>query len=1752
MSWPRSPSERDGASCPRSPSEHGYAIVLVILLLATLLTLALPFLFAVRSQAEASAYRFESARASAAVQSAEEDARGALASEADDLADPLDPVHLRRGDLTPRWDDLPELRARFAPPSEGSRTEDPREESQRTERERLYDRGNPAQVIWSAEVSDERSRIDLNTAPPLALANLFRRADAGRGWVTSLAEDVKAEDPTLNVSSTEGFPPAGLLWVNGELIRYKKREASSFLECERGVAVGGFAFRTASEHPQGTVIFDDRVQRLARWRTQDGLVLRRFQSWDDLRQIGEGDPEGLLPASLIRRLEPLTSFFGDTGVAGTWTRWLDLRAGGAAGSLPAALQPDYSLGVAGATMQVSRGAQDDPADWRMSLIAIVTGQGPIVFHSDVGTIDGDGGAVGRYLVPAPVNVNTAPRDVLIACFQGVRRRFAQPSEAIDAGLAEQLADIVLALRSSSAGRQSSAPFLSMRDYVERFLDPLARISEAPSEWPELEAGQRIALYLNAASAIDGGLETATVPFVFDSGDLFRAHARSASNSPAGATRRSEASLSIFQAAPIGERFKWFGDQRDLEELFRLNRGAHWMVTGPNVQEWLIPKNWLLLLARSPESRLEPFLTQQPPGRSYPFEIPRAGEQEQSDPYAADAEGEIRSWAQLQAVPIEDPYQTNRIWHFEREPEVEGRNTGSDGIGPQQAATTDQRVGIATRNGRLWPFSIGGWFRPVDVGDQAFFQVESAATGEKRGRLGLALEGSELVFRLYDSQGDDPVTPILEACEVRVPVGERFVLEKNTWYHFRAIARGAKPRDLVVLVDGFPLGKARAVTWLTSAVGTTDERLAVDSVEGFPTSGVLRVGDELVEYTSISGKAFQCRWQRSDAPLESAWTGGRNVRLRLQDGKYTGIAHEVGTLVELYGYASMPTTDIPLGGGSLDGDLGPFGVVRVVKGPTQILAQPTTSTNPTQPAPPHPLGTGLEATDGQQLELAATGSGGDELAAFQSGGGLALLVQRGPGTIQVQVNRDQVTYEIETGTTPPPQSTPLLGAEVIRYTGRSGNRLTGVTRNYTQLQRMQGQGTGPTSLFGRARAFVTEWNRLPDGTDPNQDPRNWVWIVPLSVKATQADTTTYLDPGQNDSRRVQIYTSGQDGNTEWIEYDEIHQNHFVRSEPGRLAAIYFVVGNFGPAVTSVGTWPQSQQGWIGAPPQQSWSVASQRIHDVLQFRGRYGTFQHRHTGGATLNPVFAVAFGGFPTFNPQAPPNNQWASLPLLGTRPGRGDRISIRPENAGNASLARYTINWGWIENGSGRYEVALKEPLQQAYPANLQKNRPAILDSRDELVLLKFPSGELPDGATQVRLGSGIVETGGGLRDFNGFIDEIEFDLLGSRGPAHVAGSLDNLATYVLAEPLSEGGTQLVVRHAQLLMSYGVVVDPNNGFLASSRAWPQDAGVLRIGDELLVYSQLDESSDGLRITLARSRGRGFLGTTPRAHGTGDPVYLLSALEVTELTQSLGTRDHQVQLESGAGFWTQGTLLIDDELVHTTRNDTPYANAPTTLAMPRTFRAPRNRSTNGYVAGAYRGRFGTSIASHSNGAVVYRMPFRYWDRTVLTTPAGDVADQGQTQFRIADLAGNSALHFAVSARDSYFQALHWTEEVWGDPNLDVWALVRIDGDLRGQGGVRVAWDEIPTRVEDHRPVEDPEAARDLLLLDAPGDRAARIFSPLNRPGSMLEGKLLFCYRPGSFRVAGAKSNSWKRTPYVEEIGVQYQSESRVLFRESRP
>jgi hypothetical protein len=52
----------------------------------------------------------------------------------------------------------------------------------------------------------------------------------------------------------------------------------------------------------------------------------------------------------------------------------------------------------------------------------------------------------------------------------------------------------------------------------------------------------------------------------------------------------------------------------------------------------------------------------------------------------------------------------------------------------------------------------------------------------------------------------------------------------------------------------------------------------------------------------------------------------------------------------------------------------------------------------------------------------------------------------------------------------------------------------------------------------------------------------------------------------------------------------------------------------------------------------------------------------------------------------------------------------------------------------------------------------------------------------------------------------------------------------------------------------------------------PSDGGLLRIGDEILAYRQLQ--SDTGAVTVAAT-GRGLLGSKPQAHDIGEPVMFL-------------------------------------------------------------------------------------------------------------------------------------------------------------------------------------------------------------------------------------------------------------------------------------
>ena len=88
------------------------------------------------------------------------------------------------------------------------------------------------------------------------------------------------------------------------------------------------------------------------------------------------------------------------------------------------------------------------------------------------------------------------------------------------------------------------------------------------------------------------------------------------------------------------------------------------------------------------------------------------------------------------------------------------------------------------------------------------------------------------------------------------------------------------------------------------------------------------------------------------------------------------------------------------------------------------------------------------------------------------------------------------------------------------------------------------------------------------------------------------------------------------------------------------------------------------------------------------------------------------------------------------------------------------------------------------------------------------------------------------------------------------------------------------------------------------------------LGDEIVAYSNRDPASG--RISLATA-GRGMLGTRPQVHHVSEPVTLLEHRPVSMLAAGLSATDSMLQLVSAEDFPSEGTVLVDQELVHYTR-----------------------------------------------------------------------------------------------------------------------------------------------------------------------------------------------------------------------------------------
>lgn len=1702
----------------------GVALLAVLFALTLLAVLALPFAVSMGVGADAAQRDVERVQVHQAVESV----RDLLAADAALSHEAFDPTPTY--DSLAEYPDHPELPDKF---------------------QLLRDEGR---VLLGGSVIDLQRKISLDSVSPLVLTNLL-------GSTTHLSQELQPDATLMALDDVTALPEQGFVWVANEVVRYGGKQGNNLIDLQRGMFQDlGFA-KPEEAVAETALVLDYRCVMAAAWpflgRGEERRTRRPFAAVGELAEIAAAGI-GAFSQDELDILEASLSPYSMAATAATWGRpervFNALQPGERQLRVKSALHVgagstvrlrdtktgivEYGLVMAASNEQAVRDLLL-PSVFRLELLMPVT--------QTFNAVD----TLVEPLVPAPVNVNTASGAVLLAMFAEVRRapnvrvhesdgkQRQTPMRGISRSEAKALADEIETMRQGDENVPGQGPFRGWQDFAERLWKPrfeAAGKDQAKMPW--------LYLYRNLQTGRDNSLEMGTAPVTFVSGPLVEIRAgasRSRSVVAPGVAAREEITCIVAAVPGFTLEHSW-ETQEQLEEAFQLDRRAPFWVTTP-----------INLGALQVDQRGGGDQGNDPAARYFPHVVPMAfstmGFGGPRFPAQDPADSGITA---ATSVAVPRPWRNEIFGHdsFSQSIDPRGRDVTKEGayqmqnIGPR-GGTGGGAVAPSPRHDRIsFPFSnqfgftgrfgTTFWLQPQTLDGVTVFDHSDG--DPDRNRLSVLGRDGNLVFEVIDEAGIDPDPPPNSvqrtASQWNVPLAE-IGLPADTPVHLSVSAFGGRPSELSLAVDGLPRGKGKYMTYLAASIKTFDPSLGnnqgippqsgndryfdmqVESTEGFPPVGILRVGNELFEYTSLRGNTFQCKWRDS-----IGGRGARQIPLEFRPGipvdangkptvdvnalRNQGVNldvfpdHPAGALVELYGYSALLSEDSPMmpGTTTLDGSLGGFSVAR------GFIQNPRGITIPLQGRPLR-VGDGIDQNWTGELELADPLPGRkyppDKAQTsisdgFPTSGGYALLVQRRiefesniPGTVNTTAS--------------------VGGVELIRYSSRNGNKLSGVQRAQTlpgqdkQIDKVQYDGT--------ARQFVTDWEDWPWSATNSQVlwddiPTMILWVVPVSIPVQ--GTSVIWDPATSRlTEWVQLYPKGGDVNdTEWVRYDAIVGNkHLVRGNRNAWERTRYQltqsrgldriqIGQLGPGSTPAGlataVWGTvtATSGYIGYIPQlESDFPQIQAARRALEFRGDPFT---QTTSHAQTSPMVMQC---------QRLQLAYWGNFGAFTGRTGRHDRVAIVQGSVADGTkrplVEWHTVNWSCrrFESDNLAQDQAPPErlgpwPFQLCAFTDGVKGQfigPArgtvVQEARMYDRVVKFPSGELPAAYCEnVTLGGGV----GNQSTMRGFVDEVDvvqhdsFDL-------------------VVDEAFNAGAKVFRVNPGMTYTSVGPVFFQND----LSANFPAGGGLLWLDGEVIAYQS---RKDG-EFTIA-TNGRGLLGTEARDHDRGACVHFMTHRPAAILNGGVGTRDSVLPVQSLASMPRSGTVLLGRELLH--YGWMRQVGDAGTLEMPQWY-PPGEDGTSASARGLFRGRFGTAAAGASSGEAVISWPFRYWDRYAEFSDDPELA------------------YFQLTSTEapSFYRSLTWKQETQ-DALVDIVCLVRTDS--------KAPW------------TADPATTAGLWQFK----RGAGNDEPsvIGAMASRLEVRFAVVYKPGVVDVITGKAHAWKTTARVEKVRVQYDGQTRIF------
>ena len=1560
-------------------------------------------------------------------------------------------------------------------------------------------------MLVDLHVREEQAFPNLLTAPPFLIASVLGRS--------TLSEKLTKTQDQITVENGEGFKKKdGRLLINGEIVSYDERQGNTFMGCTRGVE-GGLRARA---HKEDTWVLDDRARQVAMLpfaSPRSGGGHREPLEASYIKELALLGNDVLLPTEVdlllsnfttVGRRVPADGF----GPATTVTAFLDpANYDGNGFLIPVASTAGFN---AGTVVRLS-----DGKDFEYLMVAEVRGLlGPgrlRTFQPPKRSYQADQATVAP-LARHPVNMNSASKEVLIRIFNGVQLTLGGRGGGTFGRMDEDAAADV------ASGIIDNRPVRDFK-HLREILEEVA--ANHPIDFNPLLAQ---AVFRNIVDPGDGRLVTSTVPCSFRSFDYYSTEAVAVLNNQSGTELARHRIRELIHVAPPGLLSLDLSTQEDFEHWIVRGRLGRWVATHP------MPTAGFTRQGEMPWDRVNRML--------FRFKGALQGGNGQ-DPDRDDVLGmnglfPDKDQGDVRLLPARmSPRPAGFIEHFDGPGGFSRSAVTLDRIDPEgfmlengpfswdprrgggliSMARSNLQMGRAATNqlpgstrgslvgGRnVVPARVDLWYRfgSGTGGRHVLFDLNGNDPKEDRIQLVRENDGS-LRGRVFGRTLDDPADQLTEVAEVRwFPQNPGF-WQSKTWYHFGLAYRGTKPADLTLFVDGMKRGESIFQSHLSGNFDEQATTFTVDNADDWPNSGVCMVGPEVIAFQR-NGTSFDVQALNAN----SMWgRGQRGTKI---------MRHSSGEPVELFGYSILPRNAVggrgvvvPSGGAHLRDGISSLKVATFAGNFVQTFP-------PTQQGQP-PIRVMVHdpnQPNGNQLELPQ----GQDWSCFPASGGYVLIVSVGAGPVPGQV-------------------------EFARYSGRSGNILNGLSAVASPPNPRLNQNQTAVATIRSVHPV-----QLITGL-PNPPPR--AVVIPLSIAVDNPQGLKTPEKVQGggggnlpwDTEPEFVQLGQQDFNDlsqhdiEWIRYHHIDTQggHLVLDElPILSAAASYLRGLLpgtpsptGAATAMIGVFPQRSQcgtfetiGSFTGGNHASGSEALPCIRTVSFSRATSVNIPSAGGAAAPGTPIEAPSTGA------------AWSSA-------GWGDQVTIEGPRGRNSVRAR--VSWAGVESftiGSGTPILPLRPPYISTAGNNNTVPQPASglgwislskstgqdyrqsgfptagTDAQRDryLRILKFPSGELP------RIGRGARVAAGGSVDgqvgsTDGRLDEVRVTpFIQERFVVWDHQGMNLASTPPSLRSVDQATDTIPIANVDWAVSLGGRTNYSHYHLADGRrvAYNEalrglpanEAGLVKIGEEIIAFRNIGTGQGGGPALLECTRG--FMNTIPTPHGPGERVVFLDFVPISKLTGAFGPQQASMALAQINGFQpTGGSVLIGTEVVHYTRITAG------SLVMPWAIDAEGEVD-----GGLFRGRFGTSVQSHSTDDLVMALPFRYWDRYA----------EGQ------DAAALSWYGLSLDLPDAFFHRIDFEELKRGNLT-DIVVLARSDQ--------TVSW------------AADPRSTKGLFLFDQGNSEEPAL---LNTAGGGLELRVFFRYLQGAMNPTTMEVHDWKRSAELRRLSVKYFDETRVLKRES--